>query len=233
LLAESFVALTMSTDEAAKKANILVFAPERVGLKALPRVEARNYNINFEPLQTARRFDEYDGVVVFQRTFEDFKYVTSDWRSGWSQKSLTDDLDRRTKETQALIEKGGFVCFVLHQPLIDMDGGTDFRDTDLVKRLLRGPSFYREDFGSRVVDLEPTISEFERFLNLFGGAHSSFKYFREAIKELEIRSLARFRGLVVGMVFGAYALFVPSMLPTWSTDVAQEFFTLLIDATLA
>jgi len=58
--------------ESGQKTSVLVFAPERVGLAApVNRIEERNYNISFEPLSTERRFDEYDGIVVFQRTFED------------------------------------------------------------------------------------------------------------------------------------------------------------------
>jgi hypothetical protein len=229
---EAFFLNTMSSNNPAEKANIMVFAPERVGLKAPGRIETRNFDISFEPLQSARRFDEYDGVVVFQRTFENFKYVSSEWNSGWRQETLSDALDRRTKEMFSLTDKGGFVCFVLHQPLIDDDHGRTFRDTDLVKRVLHGPDFYREDLNSRVVDLEPAINEFERFLKSFGGAHSVFKYFKGAREMLEIRPLARWRGSIVGMVFGTNAIFVPSMLPTWTADIGQEYFWLLVDAVL-
>jgi hypothetical protein len=75
---------TMSSD----KANIMVFAPERVALIASGRIETRNFNISFEPLQSARRFDEYDGVVVFQRTFEDLECFSGEWNSGWRQKTV-------------------------------------------------------------------------------------------------------------------------------------------------
>lgn len=156
----------MSNNEAVEKANVLVFASERVGLKALPGIENRNFNVHFEPFQTGRRFDEYDGVVVFQRTFEELKYIRGDWNSHLSHACHVDDLDRRTKESYALVENGGFLCFVLHAPLVDRDKSTSFRDTDLVKRVLRGPSFYRHDLVSRTVDVEATISEFERFIKL-------------------------------------------------------------------
>jgi hypothetical protein len=223
----------MANEENIAKSNVLVFASERVGLKApAKRIEGRNYNVNFEPLDTNRRFDEFDGVVVFQRTFEDLTYSTTQWASGWKHKVLTDDLDRRTKEANLLLEHGGFICFVLHQPLVDRDGSRSFESTDLVKRYLRGPNFYREDLESRVVNTEASTNEFERFLKLFGGAHTIFKYLRDAITQMEIKPLARVRGHVVGMIFGSQILFVPSILPSWSSDVAQEYFELLIDATL-
>jgi hypothetical protein len=205
-----------------------------VGLTAPPnRIEARNYNISFEPLNSERRFSEYDGIVVFQRTFEDLTYFSGEWASGWRHKVLTDHLDRRTKEAKILLDEGGFICFVLHQPLVDADGSQSFETTDLVKRYLLGRSFYRNDFNCRVVNLEAVINEFERFLDLFGGAHTEFKYSRDAIGEMEIRPLARFNGHVVGMVFGSQVIAVPSMLPTSSSEVAQEYFHLLVEASLA
>jgi hypothetical protein len=46
----------MSKEAEIAKANVLVFAPERVGLKAPEnRIEERNYIINFESLNTAGR----------------------------------------------------------------------------------------------------------------------------------------------------------------------------------
>ena len=61
----------MEVKDAVQKPNVLVFAPERVGLTGeRRRFDGRNFTISYEPLDTNRRRDEYDGVVVFQRTFE-------------------------------------------------------------------------------------------------------------------------------------------------------------------
>jgi hypothetical protein len=221
----------MEVKDAVQKPNVLVFAPERARLIGeRKRFDGRNFTISYEPLDTKRRLDEYDGVLVFQRTFENLTYKTGNWEGYWEHSVYQDDLDRRTKETKLLLDKGGFVCFVLCHPLVDRDGSRSFETTDLVKRYLRGPTLYRYDFGSRVVNVRSSINEFERFIASFGAAYSHFRYYADDASALEIRPFATAGGHIVGMIFGSQVVFIPSMIPTWSVDVAQEYFEVLIDA---
>src|SRR5712692_8362758 len=103
--------MAIEEESVPQKANLLVFAPDRVGLTIpRPHIEARNYLLTFEPFNSERRLDEYDGAIVFQRTFEDLKRVVGEWEAYWKHFCYHDDLDRRTKEAELLLEKGGFIC---------------------------------------------------------------------------------------------------------------------------
>ena len=58
-------------EESQRKFNILVFGIERIGL-SMPSepISVRNFTVHFEEYDTGRRFNEYDGVIVFQGIFE-------------------------------------------------------------------------------------------------------------------------------------------------------------------
>ena len=54
--------------------NVLVFGIEKLRLPVPSELlRARNFSIFFEAYGTPRRFQEYDGVVVFQGIFEKFE----------------------------------------------------------------------------------------------------------------------------------------------------------------
>lgn len=61
------------------KYNILVYGIEKRGLN-VPRKEISNHNFKlfFEPFNTVKRFNDFDGVILFQGIFETYKY-----EDGW------------------------------------------------------------------------------------------------------------------------------------------------------
>jgi hypothetical protein len=98
----------MTVDTELQKFNLLVYAIERRGLKSLPdQIVDRNYTVAFEPLTTQRRFNEFDGVIMFQGTFESFE-GQRDWKGGITQvhSCNRDELDKRKNELQLLLNKG-------------------------------------------------------------------------------------------------------------------------------
>ena len=66
----------------------------------------------FAGFKDSVRFQEFDGVVLVQGCFESFKKQCSSLLPDLHECELF-ELDKRTKEVMALIEKGGLVCVVL------------------------------------------------------------------------------------------------------------------------
>jgi hypothetical protein len=103
-----------------RKYNILAYGNERIGLSQPSQdISSRNFALFFEPFNTDKRFNEFDGVILFQGIFEKYKY-----EDGWDGTYLNhsyarNELDKRKKELNLLLGQGGFVCFILHKPVVD------------------------------------------------------------------------------------------------------------------
>lgn len=108
--------------------------------------------LRFEPLDTPSRFQEFDGVVLFQGTFERFERRTG-YNSYLAHTYERNELDKRKKEAALLWERGGFLCFILVRAFIDRDDSKNFKGTDLAKFHLNYPSFYRKNYGDRIAHL--------------------------------------------------------------------------------
>jgi hypothetical protein len=148
--------------------NILVHGIERKGLTSPKRpLTDRNYTLTFEGFQTTNRYNDFDGLIVFQGTFEQYE-----WRQGYQDCFLvhkfdSDQLDRRKKELSLLIRAGVFVCFVLCEPFMDMYNRIRYESTDLCKVYHNFPSFYKRNYESRVTHLSIKMNEFARFLDIY------------------------------------------------------------------
>jgi hypothetical protein len=159
-------------EEEPQALQIMVFGAELKRVIAPgKKLSARNYVLHFEPFDTAKRFAEFDGIIVFQGTFEDIEF-RQDWMGEQHIKHrfAKDELDKRIKELRLLFAKGGFACFVLCEPFIDDGGSRDLSQTDLVKYFLSVDGLYRYNFPSRVPHVRPMLSEFQPFLGpVWGG----------------------------------------------------------------
>jgi len=125
--------------EVSRTYRLMAYAVERKNLTPLQEpIRDRNYTLTFEEFDTARRFNEFDGAIVFQGIFETFRTVHS-WidEPYFEHSCYRDELDKRRKEADLLLQQGGFVCFVLCQPFIDRDRYKDYTDSDLCKNALR------------------------------------------------------------------------------------------------
>lgn len=126
--------------------NILVYGIEKRGLKEPSQeISNRNFKLNFEPFSTGKRFNDFDGVILFQGIFETYKYESSYYDGEYLVHSYDrNELDKRKKELELLIKKGWFCCFILHKPFVDSyynSGSTkDLSGTDLCKYSLNFPS---------------------------------------------------------------------------------------------
>ncbi len=212
--------------------NLLVYGIEKRGLSSPSKeISNRNLKLIFEPFNTEKRFNEFDGVILFQGIFETYKY-----EDGWDGTYLNhsydrNELDKRKKELGLLLASGGFVCFLLHKPFVDhfyKSGHTqDLRATDLCKYALNFSSFYRKDLNERVTHVRSIRDEFTRFLELYGAASSYFENHNDGV---ELRKIAEVGGFVVGMVLSDNEVFIPSLIPENTDDRIAEYFSLLSEA---
>lgn len=211
--------------------NILVFAAEMRGCP-IPRepLKKRNFTLSFEPFSTTHRFQEYDGVILFQGIFETFEEKSNYMSSYLSHACDGDELDKRKKEARLLVGQGGFLCFLLTEPFIDQDNGRDFSATDLAKYHLGYRNFYRENFSRRIAHVDPVLDEFKRFLDVFGAASSHFKWYNDS---LDCRVLAKVGDRPVGIVINGSDYFLPSLVPDARLEVVAEYFELLADGLTA
>jgi hypothetical protein len=219
----------VDANAATRSYNLLAYGVERARIKP-PKssIKSRNYSLTFEPFNTTHRFDEYDGMLLFQGIYEDFAEKSS-YRGRHIVHSYDhDELDKREKELDLLLKKGGFVCFVLHLPFIDSNELQDISDTDLSKIYLNYPSFYRENLSDRVTHVRPCRGELMRFCELYGATWTIFKNFNE---KLDLRPLVKVGDKLVGMVLWGNQFFLPSLLP--EEHRVQEYFQTLADALVA
>lgn len=208
--------------------NILVLGLERKGLPApLEPLKAQNFSICFERYGTACRFQEFDGVIMFQGIFEKFEDRGSAYKSYFVHDYDVDELDKRKKEAALLLGQGGFLCFLLTDPFIDRDDRRDFSATDLAKYHLNHSNFHRNNYRNRVAHVTPVIDEFRRFLDVFGAANSYFRNFNNA---LDCRPLAKVDDENVGLLIEQSEYFLPSLVPDARMEVINEYFHLLADA---
>ena len=214
-------------EEKERSYNILVYGGEKRDLAAPHKpLLARNFSIAFEPFNTSRRFNEYDGVILFQGIFERFK-----WEDGYTNSYLThscdtDELDKRKKEAQLLVENGGFLCFLLNEEFIDREDSRDFKGSDLAKYYLNYPDFYRENFGQRITHVDIKSDDFRKFLSAYGAASSYFHHYN---KYIEWRILAEAAGRVAGMIINRNQYFLPTLIPDNRPEVIREYFTFLTE----
>jgi type III secretion system FlhB-like substrate exporter len=208
--------------------DILIYGIEKLSLKA-PRepLRTRNFCLYFEPFSTQRRFHEFDGAVLFQGIFEHFEWKRGVMDSYLDHSCHNNELDKRKKEAELLIGGGGFLCFLLNQPFVDIEDRQDFRGSDLSKYHLNYSQFYRENFQQRVAQLNIKSDEFRKFLEVYGAASSHFHHYN---KSIEWHVIAEAAGRVAGMIINRAEYFIPTLIPDNVPEVIQEYFTLLVDA---
>lgn len=213
--------------EVTKKFKLIAYGVERAGLTPPSKpIDDRNFTVTFEKFSTQKRFQEFDGVIIFQGIFETFERKSSYTDSWLSHQCEKNELDKRLKELQLLIQDGGFVCFLLNKPFIDHSDGYKYEDTDLAKIALNYGSFYRENFSKRLANLEIKRDELLRFLEIYGAANTHFKNYND---HLDWKVIAEIHGRVTAFILFDGSFFIPCLLPDNNPERVEEFFRLLAD----
>jgi len=214
-----------------KVEHIMVYGVERVGLTPPKEgIRKRNYHLHFEPFDSRKRFNKFDGVILFQGCFEDVgqqrQRYTWETRPHVTLRYDKNELDKRLNETKLLLGQGGYICVVL---CCYFEGSREgrWKDTDLAKILLTYPSFYRHDLSTRTTAIRCVRDEFLRFLEIYGACWASFENLNEGI---ELKPIAMLGSQPAGMIMWDNLFFVPAMVPEDEEGRVSEFFTLLADA---
>ena len=213
-----------------KRFRILVYGIDKVNLPepAVP-IESGTFEVTFASYLTKERFNQYDGVILYQGIFETF-VVHSGYSTYTAHTCDRDELDKRKKELNLLIRAGGFVCFLLHKPFEDSVEGRNVEGTDLCKYVLNLRHLYRKNFASRISHIHIVQAEFQRFLEIYGAASS---YFNNLDQEREWTDIARIDQHPVGMILRRQMYFVPTLIPDLQEDRVNEYFTFLCDAVIS
>lgn len=212
------------TENTERTYNILVYGIEKKGLSLPDAITARNYSLSFEKFKTPSRFNDFDGVILFKGTFENFKWETGGYESYLKHTCDNDELDKRKKEAALLLEQGGFICFLLDDEFTDREDGRNFEGSDLTKFHLNYSNFYRKNFGVRITHLNIKSDEFRSFLKVYGAANS---YFDNYSSHIDLRVLAEASGRCTGMIINRNNYFVPTLVPDNRPEILKEYFTLL------
>ena len=213
--------------------NVLVYAIERENLiPPKDGIRRRNFHMSFEPFRTKRRFNEFDGVFLFQGCFEEIEHIRGNyWGSSYHNCEYEkDELDKRLNEVKLLLRQGGFICFLLCRPFIDSDGSNSYKHTDLAKMCLNIESFYRNNLRVRTTGVKCKRSEFARFLEIYGAAHTTFE---DLNHNLDLKTIATVTSQIAGMIIWNKLFFLPVMIPDNTQERVTEFFTLLADAVIS
>ncbi|UCB57060.1 MAG: hypothetical protein JSV30_00225 [Candidatus Omnitrophota bacterium] len=213
--------------------RILVYGIERFDL-SIPQstIKTKNFEIDFEPFETAKRFQDYNGVVLFQSTFESVESTDG----LYAQKYLRyrrDELVKRRNQTLQLRERGGFICFLIHSEFVDYIRGQDdlnLKQTGLCKLLLNYDGFYRYPLGGDCGITKTYKGEFLQFLKDYGIAKVKFSYnsfFEPYVKKI---CDAGYRTLAGFILFDSHYI-IPCRIP--SIDEIDHFFKELVSSLVA
>jgi hypothetical protein len=208
------------------KANIMVFGIDRLGYR-VPRkpLELKNSILHFRDFNTEEKFQDYDGVVLFNEIFEEF----SDRQEylGFHEK----DLLMRENQLRQLVEKKGFCCFLLWIKFTDYYGlgssHSQTRDTDLVKRVLNSSFVYWGSFEKPTTNLRIVRDEFWLFLKDFGSVQTNFTYSEEYFN---LKPICFAGDDLTGFVLNNSIFFIPCLLADKREKEFKEYFSLLADA---
>jgi hypothetical protein len=215
----------MSASAEPRTYSILVYGIETKGLDTPRRsIGSGKYTLEFGQYKEAPRFQDFDGVIVFQGTFESFKPAKDLYRSYLKHDWDRDELDKRTKEALTLIGHGGIVCILLTDPFIDLDDDRDFSGTDLSKRLLAG--LHRTQFDTRMPMVKSKVSELRRFFEIYGAAWNSLS---PRSGDKTFKTLASVREHPVSVVGRRRVFAIPSLIPKSTAEAVEEYFTMLAD----
>lgn len=222
-------------DEEKKKYKLLAYGIERAELTPPKKsINSPIYALEFEPFNAPKRFNDYDGVILFNGIFERFKYYTNgNFRTRVDHRYDKDELDKRKKEYSLLLKKSGFICFIIGCPFFDryhtIDDDQDFENTDLCKCALNMPDFYRTDI-ERATSIKSCINGFDEFFSIFGAASATFK---KSVGFTGVRELANLGSDLCGIIIDNHQFFVPAMIPDNMPGKIEEYFSLLCEALVA
>ena len=231
-MSQSTANQTCLVKDEAKPIRVLVFAAERFGL-SVPNATIRTklVEIVFADYESPKRFDDFDGVIVFQNTFETISKHRAVFGGETHIQIHCDQtrLETREKDLARLLGNNGFVVFLLHDSFRWGDCH-EYKGTDLVKR-----SIDRVSFSPRTIQREATgfsvkRSELLQFCDEYIVAETSF-CFAPGIRQKIAPLIEDDHQRIVGFSVDATTYYIPCKLP--DKDETERFFKMLIEAVVS
>ena len=203
------------------KPQILVYGIEKVGLTH-PATSIPNslFELEFAPLETTKKFQDYDGVILFHSTFEVYE-----WKESYAGRYLKfdyyrEELLRRRSQLRQLLERKGFVCFLLYRNFSQYVKDRDTTNTDLAKLFIPG-GIYDDSTNGDLSIAYTYRSEFTSFLKNYGNVRTTFSYYGGTASN--IRNIcAIYNKQVAGFIGFDSRYFVPCRSP--KDDETRDFF---------
>lgn len=133
--------------------------------------------VKFVPFLNGERLDSYDGVIIPQGIFEEIIRHIGAFKTYYEVNCNRDVLLDREKQILNLLERGGWVCFLVSN-IIDFipsstGGRRDIMDTDLCKVALNGFTIGRKNIiGTPLIECK--VPEFREFVDKYGVAKTYF-----------------------------------------------------------
>jgi hypothetical protein len=222
---------SMSAPTEPRPYRILAYGVETKKL-TMPRhdILSRKYTLEVGKHKEAPRFQDFDGVILFQGTFESFERRSSNYRSYLEHHWDRDELDKRTKEALALIERGGILCMLLTDPFIDSDDRRDFRETDLSKRVLSRFGIHWTALRTRTPFVSSKVNELGKFFELHGAAWVTLA---SQPDDKAAKALAFTRGYPVSLVLHGNVFAIPTLIPKSDEESVEEYFKILADGVVS
>jgi len=217
----------MKTEKGEGK-RILVYGVLRYGVKA-GEIKAPNYKLEING-SDAPRFDDFDGLVLFQGAFETFSMGSSGIGSYLKHECSHAELEQRSRETINLLKDGGFVCLLMTEGFLMRKNEQDFSKTDLSKRLLSWRGIVPRNFGSCAHGFSSKVDDLREFVRRYGAAWSELEHYPEKSR---YKSIAAFGDKDVALVVDGRFFAMPSLLPPRDDSASEGYLRTLVDGVIA
>ncbi len=204
--------------------RILVYGHDLRGFLSRGMSRQRNTNWNSGSGKRHRGFQDFDGVIVFQGSFEQLEPVPGRYGGARTRRWDRDELDKRTKEVLAVLEGRGLVCLLLADPISDLD------DTDLSKRLLLRFQIMPGAFINRVPLVKSKVDELANFFQRYGAAWS---FLSPPYGDKAAKTVASVGGRPVSVVVDGSLFLMPTLLPDPTDEATEEYYRILADGVVS
>ena len=201
--------------------RIIVYGTEKLGYPNLGEFAVRdNTKLFFYPFNTLEKFQDYDGVIMFQNIWSIRK------TSSYSGKEYLDNLqdsefNKRIKQLQLLLEKGGFVCFLMEK--------LDSKDFDLAKTVLEWFPISYDPISSSTF-LKTYRDELKPFIDNYGIAKTRYYCYGEI--EYEVLAASQSDN-AVGVSILRKIFFLPCHAPDKDKKSTEELFKMIAPGLVA
>jgi hypothetical protein len=211
--------------------RILLYGAEKRGIHVGGDIQLESCTLVAAAMGSPCRFDDHDGVIVFNGVFERFKhhdggYTGNAWVEHFCDK---DELDARKKEASLLLRQKGFVCVLVTEPIWDKIKYETYPSSDLAKCLLNEAGIQRENFERRS-NVTSKVDELSPFLARYGAAQVRLFDPRNTI---DYRTLATIGNTDVSVAVERAIFFIPALLPKDTEEAILDYFDSLVRGLLA